>query len=113
MLGELKRTYNMKIFSYFILISIFILSIIKVPETKAPQFTDKIVHVIMYFFCTFAFFKLKVQNFLGFAILYGIFIEIIQYFLPWRSFSINDIIANLIGSFLFYLFFRKFIKSSH
>ncbi len=95
------------------LIVIFILSIIKVPETEAPEYTDKIVHIIMYIFCAGAFYFIGIKRFVLSAISYGILLEIIQYFLPWRSFSIADIIANTIGAMLFLLFFSKLIKSSH
>ncbi len=36
--------------------------------------------------------------------MYGIFIEIFQFFLPWRSFSLYDILLNLVGSCFVYVF---------
>lgn len=37
---------------------------------------------------------------------YGLFIEIIQYFIPGRSFEILDIIANFIGISIASIFFQ-------
>ena len=103
----------MKILSYLVIIIVFILSIIKVPQTNAPEFTDKIVHTVMYFFCTAAFYFIGIKRFVIISIAYGTIIELIQYLLPWRSFSFYDIIANCIGAMLFYLTFRELVKCSH
>ena len=103
----------MKILSYIVLIAIFIASLIKVPQTNVPEFTDKIVHVIMYFFCTAAFYFIGFKRYVVLSISYGIIIELIQYFLPYRSFSFYDIIANCIGAILFYLTLRELVKCSH
>ena len=103
----------MKILSYIVLIAILIASTIKVSQTNAPEFTDKIVHIIMYFFCTAAFYFIGIKRYVVFSIAYGTIIELIQYFLPWRSFSFYDIIANCIGAILFYLTFRELVKCSH
>jgi VanZ family protein len=34
------------------------------------------------------------------VILFGVLIEVIQYFLPWRTFDVDDIAANIVGAFL-------------
>ena len=90
-----------KILSYFVLISIFVLSVIKVPENNCPDNSDKFVHMIMYFFVAWIFHYLKYKHYIMLSICYGILMEIIQYFLPWRSFSFLDIIANVSGTLLF------------
>ena len=43
------------------------------------------------------------------AMLTGSLLEIVQLFLPDRYLSLNDIIANIIGAFLGYLFIRAII----
>ena len=112
---KVSKTYNFfDLISYLIIVSIFILSIIKVPEIKqTPSFADKIVHFVMYFICAWAFKTSGVKRYVYVSICYGVIIEIIQYFLPWRSFSLSDIIANTLGAFIFFLFFRNFIERSH
>ena len=91
-----------KIFSYIVLLSILIVSVIKVSNQNLPEESDKIVHFIMYFFCAGIFYFLKIKYYVLFAILYGFLIEIIQYFIPWRSFSLGDILANSLGAIAFY-----------
>ena len=76
-----------------------------------PKFTDKLVHIVIYVLFTmlwFAFFyylNTKTEEFLnpvlkscGFAIIYGIVIEVLQAVLTTsRSADFNDFLANLLG----------------
>ena len=90
---------------------VLILSVINIgvlPKTDVPS-ADKIVHTIMYFSITgmlmlnqTSYFRnqiTKVQLYFAFlfSVGFGILMEIIQYFLPWRSGSIYDLIANTLG----------------
>lgn len=81
------------------------------PKTDVPS-ADKIVHTIMYFGITLTLMlnqtsylhkKITKQQ-LYFAFLFsvgfGTSMEIIQHFLPWRSGSIYDFIANTLGVLL-------------
>ena len=92
-------------FSFIIVISFFP---VKVSPRLLFSFQDKIIHCLIY--CLFSFlavntfsrkkiscFKLRA---LFFAFFLGLFIEIGQYFLPFRSFEAGDIFANLLGSIL-------------
>ena len=45
-----------------------------------------------------------------FIVLFGIFIEIIQYFLPYRSFNLFDILANLSGVIFILIIYSLFLK---
>ena len=93
---------------------VLILSIINIgvlPKTDVPS-ADKIVHAIMYFGITgmlmlnqTSYFRnqiTKVQLYFAFlfSVGFGILMEIIQYFLPWRSGSIYDLIANTFGTII-------------
>ena len=93
---------------------VLILSIINIgvlPKTDMPS-ADKIVHAIMYFGITgmlmlnqTSYFRnqiTKVQLYFAFlfSVGFGILMEIIQYFLPWRSGSIYDLIANTFGTII-------------
>lgn len=71
-------------------------------------FLDKIVHFGMYLilgalvtyefrYITKYYFKYLVKI-LIICVLYGIFIEVIQYFLPWRGFEFADMIADGLGA---------------
>ncbi|MFO8053375.1 MAG: VanZ family protein [Candidatus Omnitrophota bacterium] len=69
---------------------------------------DYFFHGITYFLLSFllvnglALNKKRNPYFYGFvySFLYGFFIEIIQFFLPFRSFETKDILINLIGALL-------------
>ncbi len=93
---------------------VLILSVINtgvLPKTDVPS-ADKIVHTIMYLGITMmiminqtSYLKKKItKRELRFAFLFsvgfGTAMEIIQYFLPWRSGSIYDFIANTLGVML-------------
>ena len=93
---------------------VLILSVINIgvlPKTDVPS-ADKIVHTIMYFSITgmlmlnqTSYFRnqiTKVQLYFAFlfSVGFGILMEIIQYFLPWRSGSIYDLIANTFGTII-------------
>ncbi len=93
---------------YSFLIIVFSILPVKVPPRLLFPFQDKITHGLMY--CLLSF--LAVNTFsrnkinyskacgLFFAFSLGLFIEIGQYFLPFRSFELGDIFANFTGSIL-------------
>lgn len=90
---------------------VLILSVINtgvLPKTDVPS-ADKIVHTIMYFGITLILMLNQTSYRIGkitdkqicfaviFASCYGVAMEGIQSLLPWRSGSIYDIIANVLG----------------
>ena len=93
---------------------VLILSVINtgvLPKTDVPS-ADKIVHTIMYFVITLILIlnqtsylrelitKRKLYFAFLFSIGFGTLMEIIQHFLPWRSGSVYDFIANTLGVLL-------------
>ena len=68
---------------------------------------DKLNHIfafiLLYILLSVGYEKRVFINVL-FLLLYGILIEVIQYFIPNREFSILDIFADLVGIFIGYLF---------
>jgi len=63
------------------------------------QIIDKIFHALVYFFLVLWFsgqYKISFTFFLVIT-LYGALIELIQYFLPYRSAELMDIFSNQIG----------------
>ncbi len=92
--------------------SFLIIVVTSLPVEFPPQLLfplqDKAVHVLTYFLLAFlavnTFSRKKINNpkicsfFYAFSL--GLFVEIVQYFLPYRSFEFWDILANLLGSFL-------------
>jgi VanZ family protein len=60
---------------------------------------DYFFHALMFlpwcFFCGVS--KSSFTRWFSYGIFYAVFAEAIQYFLPWRAFNVNDIVANLAG----------------
>jgi VanZ family protein len=85
--------------TYIIYLSYLSLKSVKVSEPPFPHF-DKVAHFIAHSILTFLFlinwneFK---KAFLQ-SLFIGVAIEIAQYFLPYRSFDLLDMLANCLGS---------------
>ncbi len=106
-----------------ILWSLIILFITLTPGEKLPEVgifqVDKVVHFFVFGLLMFLaayglerFFSLRKQqlNVVRIAVMYstglGIMVEILQLFVPNRSFSLADIVANTIGTGIGYFIFR-------
>lgn len=91
--------------SYIIFISVIPL---KIPELLISPYSDKILHFLAYAVLSFIVvntFKIKNEAarrmysfFYSFGL--GLFLEFIQFFLPYRSFEVTDIAVNLMASLL-------------
>ncbi len=108
----LARKSNEIIISYFILLSIFFIypfdvenkvNTVKVAGTFR---LDHVLHVLIFIpssFVIFNKFNLKLFYILFLVILMSFFFEFLQWFLPYRAFTIKDLEANLMGAFLSFL----------
>ena len=86
------------------------------PSVQLVEVNDKVGHFIAYFTLMFimglGFWKRKKELLMAFVIsaIYGLLMEIGQYFVPGRSFSFLDMLANASGALLatgFLLLFGK------
>lgn len=91
---------------------IFLVSVVPVKSVGFHHlYWDKLVHFFLYFFLVIVIIRalilsnlstfLKKRNYLfafGYAFFLGVCIELIQYFLPYRSFEYVDILFNILGS---------------
>ena len=96
---------------------LFIVSVLPVsgPQTDLPS--DTIAHFVIYGITAILLFrhfnkkykkrKAIVFSFI-FASIYGAIMEMVQYLLPYREFSMIDIASNTSGAFLFSLIYAKF-----
>ena len=108
------KTNSLILLIYSLLI--FFLSTLPLPEqkTQVPSL-DKIIHMLIYFFMAILALRSfrKLNNPLAKSFLYtfcfGLIIELVQYFIPYRGFDLYDILANSLGLFLGLFFYRKFI----
>lgn len=92
---------------WFVLVLIGSVIPVSGPKTDVPA--DKVVHFIMYGISSVLLFRIFIKRatvkrafYLSVAIaaFYGAAMEIIQYFLPYRSFSFADMAANTLGALL-------------
>ena len=103
--------YHLRYREYWLILSIFIIFIVSslmlLPshwffsgdDHVDSQITDKIFHVLVYFFLVLWFsgqYKVSFTFFLVIS-LYGVLIEFIQYFIPYSSAELMDIFSNQIG----------------
>ncbi len=107
----MKREAARKILAMYSLFVILV-SILPIKEPHIKEFTfDKIIHFFIYFimtyFCILSFSSSRYLMSFLYALFLGIFIEIVQYFLPYRSFDFKDIIANSLGSIVGIFLFWK------
>jgi VanZ family protein len=108
MLNFIKR-YPFSIIAAFISLILFVIPTNDL-EVAQIAYCDKIVHLLIYFAlvaatfwdkfrATRAGFKLSETLIIMFAaILFSAFIEIIQFFLPYRSANLYDFLADLVGA---------------
>lgn len=104
---------------FVILWTILILILSLVPHLEAPSIgvkrEDLIAHFFMYFILGISLLRTVNQNFknifyiIFFGILFGIFNEINQIWIPGRRFEFLDILSNSSGIILS-IFFKNFFK---
>ena len=113
----MKQFFKIISFSYLIVLSIALLIpldffiITQTVEEEISNNTSFIIHLVLFFilYLLFYFSFSNKYKILLFCIIYSVVVEILQIFTS-RGFQIFDIIFNLIGvlvSFLFLLYFYK------
>lgn len=108
-----KRVWFFRLMFYAVLIAGCVLAFAPANQTLHAQFNDKLLHAVG-FFCIaisahFAHPNAKaVFPVMGLA-LFGLMIEVVQAYLPYRSFSWADWVADLVGIFLYYYIAARLI----
>ncbi len=95
----------------------------KLPETDSISFLDKLAHAGVFMIWSFLLMRYIQYNkgkriiknpgafsFLLFSGIFGLGIEWIQYFLPYRQFEWADLAADMTGGLAGYYFYRIFVK---
>ena len=98
------------IIAFYILI--FVLAIIPPSEGQISfPYLDKLIHFLAFFIISVGtFYAFQVTEIFRCFLLiacFGICIEVIQYFIPYRSFEILDIIADIIGALIGFKALKK------
>jgi len=102
-----RRGFYKILFFTFTLVVIFIFAIIpNDPLFEQYDYADKIKHLFAFFTLSFLLNRASsdmAQRFRNMSalLLFGIFIEFVQYYLPSRTSSIEDIFADVAGILLF------------
>ena len=108
------KTLYRSIFSLSLLI-VFYLSIVPaaaIPNIAALNFlSDKLIHALIFLFLSFVglkcHFNISKIFLLTMIFSFGLSIEVIHYYHPYRFFEIADLIANLIGILAALVIFNK------
>jgi VanZ family protein len=105
--------YSSRILLIISVALISFLAIIETNQSSSSLINDKLLHFLCFVFLTIVakLTKYVNQNFLlyGIVLTYGILIEIVQMYLPYRSFESLDILADFTG-ILFGGFLYKLVK---
>lgn len=94
------------------LIIVLLLSVLPIPEIGLfPSFPlDKIVHFILYGFTAILLYNFLRRRYsarrsilysIAISACYGAILECVQFFLPYRTFSMADMAANALGAAVF------------
>ena len=104
---------NIKKFTVLALYT-FILILAIIPPSEGQigfPYMDKLIHFFAFFILSvatlFAFQVTRIFQCILLIICFGICIEVIQYFIPYRSFEILDIIADIIGALIGFKALKK------
>ncbi|MDA9561200.1 VanZ family protein [Gammaproteobacteria bacterium] len=109
----MKKTYRTIFFSSLLLILYFsVIPASSIPNIAALSFlTDKMIHALIFLYLSFiglnCYFNLSKIFLLGLVFTFGLVIEIIHFYHPYRFFEIADLISNLIGILLALFIFNK------
>ena len=100
------------IFSLILIMYFSILPASSIPNIAALSFlTDKMIHALVFLYLSFiglnCYFDISKLMLLGMIFSFGLVIEIIHFYHPYRFFEIPDLIANLIGILLALVIFNK------
>lgn len=103
---------------------VLVLSVIPVKGVEGRYPTDKLVHFIMYGITAIVFLKnlrskMSIKKSIILSVVlassFGFAMEIIQYAIPWREFSLADGLANVTGAVFFTVFYalRDFYRKRY
>ena len=109
----MKTPYRINFFISFLLVMYFsAVPSSSIPNIAALSFlTDKMIHALIFLYLSFiglnCYFNISKLLLLGMIFSFGLVIEIIHFYHPYRFFEIPDLIANLIGILLALVIFNK------
>ena len=109
----MKTLYRINFFLSLLLVMYFsAVPASSIPNIAALSFlTDKMVHALIFLYLSFiglnCYFNISKLMLLGMIFSFGLVIEIIHFYHPYRFFEIPDLIANFIGILFALVIFNK------
>ena len=109
----MKTLYRINFFLSLLLVMYFsVVPASSIPNIAALSFlTDKMIHALIFLYLSFialnCCFDISKLLLLALIFSFGLVIEIIHFYHPYRFFEIPDLIANLIGILLALVIFNK------
>ena len=109
----MKTLYRINFFLSLLLVMYFsVVPASSIPNIAALSFlTDKMIHALIFLYLSFiglnCYFDISKLLLLGMIFSFGLVIEIIHFYHPYRFFEIPDLIANFIGILFALVIFNK------
>ncbi len=109
----MKTLYRINFFLSLLLVMYFsVVPASSIPNIAALSFlTDKMIHALIFLYLSLAglncYFNISKLLLLGMIFSFGLVIEIIHFYHPYRFFEIPDLIANFIGILFALVIFNK------
>lgn len=110
----------MKVIAWCLALVVIILCVIPAPKIVEVSNVDKVEHALAFAALAFVFlraYRHRVIWVITGCVAFGVGIELVQYFIPWRSAELADLVADIVGVLLgwmaFIIFSRFRAKSSN
>ena len=109
----MKTLYRINFFLSLLLVMYFsVVPASSIPNIAALSFlTDKLIHALIFLYLSLiglnCYFNISKLLLLGMIFSFGLVIEIIHFYHPYRFFEIPDLIANFIGILFALVIFNK------
>ena len=109
----MKTLYRINFFLSLLLVMYFsVVPASSIPNIAALSFlTDKMIHALIFLYLSLiglnCYFNISKLLLLGIIFSFGLVIEIIHFYHPYRFFEIPDLIANFIGILFALVIFNK------
>ena len=109
----MKTLYRINFFLSLLLVMYFsVVPASSIPNIAALSFlTDKMIHALIFLYLSLVglncYFNISKLLLLGMIFSFGLVIEIIHFYHPYRFFEIPDLIANFIGILFALVIFNK------
>ncbi len=111
------KSSKIRLIFYISIFLILVFSIIEFNLTLLSFSNDKLIHLLVFLYLSITAllsdFKINIWFLYFILIFYGFIIEVLQSFLPYRFFELNDLLMNIIGVTIAFFFYYKKDKKNY